>query len=377
LYADWSIGQGADTDGGAKKSALTTAAANGYSNDGVTSTVVVNIPPLTGDHVGEKGYAEVIVTCYEPRFFSKIWGTATLPVKARAVARGVKNVGSPGILVLDPTGNNSLDLTASGNVTVTNHGAVVVDSNSPNGGLTFTSTGNVTADNINLSDNVHNKSNSGGPIGTVNYNCSPTPDPLASLTEPAQPAYPPTPPSLTGLNYSTNNGVNYSGSATLDLYPGYYAGINVTGSGSVVLHDNVDGSPGIYWIGSQGFSATNAGGISGSNVLIYSNGTGNISLTGTGSVTISPPTTGPYQGISIWQERTSNKQVSITASGNMDIQGTFYAAAAKVTITNNGSLNNTIASQWIAYDLSVTGTGSMTVAYQGNPNTYKQLGLVE
>ncbi len=256
-----------------------------------TSTVTVNIPPKSGAFTGKLGYAEVLITYNPGRYFSGVLGTGSLTVTGRSVARGLYTPAEPGILVLDPTDNNTLDITASGGVTVTGGGSITVDSTSANGGLTLTSTGNATANTINLSDNTYNHSNSGNAIGTINYKQPSTPDPLALLTEPSQPNA----PSLSGAAlaaYSSNNGINYSGSTTLQLYPGYYPGLNLNGTGGVVLNDNPDGSPGIYYIGSQGLSATNSGGITGSNVMIYSAGTGNVSLTGSGNLTLSPPTTG-------------------------------------------------------------------------------------
>src|SRR5258707_902719 len=80
---------GRDPYGTAAASALDTAKANGYSNDGITSVVTVNIPPKTGDYVGKAGFAEVIVQYNLKRGFSAIWGKGTLPVTARAVASGV------------------------------------------------------------------------------------------------------------------------------------------------------------------------------------------------------------------------------------------------------------------------------------------------
>ena len=382
LFTKWNKNNGVDTSGSAQQSALTTAAANGYTNDGVSSTVTVNIPPLSGEFVKQKGYAEVLITYNQRRFFSAIWGSDALKVTARAVARGTYTPANPGILILDPTDNNTLDVTASGNVTVTNGGSIVVDSKSANGGATCTSTGNIVADTIDLSDDTYNHSNTGTLIGTINYNQPPTPDPLAGLPEPAQPPLPNLPSStlaMLGSGYSTNNGVNDSGNngSTIDLYPGYYAGIKVTGNDQIVLHDNLDGSPGIYYIGSQGLSITNAGAITGSNVMLYSNGTGNISLTGSGSMSLSPPTTGTYKGITLFQERSSNKQISITAQGNMNMSGTFYAAAAKVSITGSGNYTNTIASQWIAWQLSVTGSGNFTVDYNGLAIPVRRIQLVE
>jgi hypothetical protein len=61
--------------------------------------------------------------------------------------------------------------------------------------------------------------------------------------------------------------------------------------------------------------------MSGSNVLLYSDGTGSISLTGSGNLTLSPPTSGLYQGISLFQERSSTKQISVTAQENMNVSG--------------------------------------------------------
>jgi hypothetical protein len=379
LFTNYYTNAGADPSGTAVRSARTTAAANGFPATTVTATTWPNLyqgGPLAGTQI-PRSYVEVIINSTQQRYFSAVWGTDNLRVTARAVARGQYHPAAPGILVLDPTDNNTLDLTAAGNVTVTNGGAITVDSQSANGGATCTSTGNAVADVINLSDGVFNHSNSGTLIGQINYNVPPTPDPLAALPEPPNQPYPPTPPNLPGLNYSTSQGVNYSGTAQLDLYPGHYEGINITGSGPVVLHNNTDGSPGIYYIGSQGFSVTNAGGVTGSNVLVYSAGTGNISLTGSGSVSLTPPTTGTYQGISVFQERSSNRQINITAQGNMNIAGTFYAAGAKVSITAQGNLTNNIGSQWIAWQLAVTGTGSMTVNYNGQATPVRNIQLVQ
>ncbi len=122
---------------------------------------------------------------------------------------------------------------------------------------------------------------------------------------------------------------------------------------------------------------TSSGGISGSNVLVYSDGTGNISLTGSGNLNLTPPTSGTYQGISLFQERSSNKQISVTAQGNMSVTGTLYAAAAKVTLTGQGNYNNPFGSQWIAYQLVVTGSGSFTVDYSGLATPIRSIQLVE
>src|SRR5262249_15835390 len=91
-----------DPGGEGATAAFNTAARNGLPNDGITSNWEVNIPPATGPFVGKTGYAEVIVTYYQPRYFSSLWGTTVLPVKARAVGRGRWEGSGTGIYVLDP-----------------------------------------------------------------------------------------------------------------------------------------------------------------------------------------------------------------------------------------------------------------------------------
>ena len=59
------------------------------------------------------------------------------------------------------------------------------------------------------------------------------------------------------------------------------------------------------------------------------------------------------------------------------MSGTFYAAAAKVSITGQGNYSNSIGSQWIAYQLYVTGTGSFTVNYNGQASPQRVIQLVE
>jgi Flp pilus assembly protein TadG len=219
FYTNWKKNGGADPTGSASNSAFTTATANGYANDGTTSVVTVNIPPKTGPFTGLNGYAEVLITYNQGRLFSSIWGDAALQVNARAVARGTYVPATAGIIVLDPTDNNTLNVTATGNVTVTNGGAIDVDSKSPNGGATCSNTGNIVASNINLSDGTYNATNTGNLIGQVNYNVPPAPDPLASLPPPSIPSLPTAPAATPGLNYSTSQGVNYSGSAAFAALP--------------------------------------------------------------------------------------------------------------------------------------------------------------
>jgi hypothetical protein len=148
LYNYYSTDKGLDPTGSSQKLALSIATANGYANDGVTSTVTVNIPPKSGLFSSKSGYAEVIVSDNIPRCFSALWGSRTMTVGARTVARGKVKSPNIGFLLLDPSMKDSLSSTGGAGVTVKN-GSVIIDSNNSEA-VRFTSSGQVIASNINI-----------------------------------------------------------------------------------------------------------------------------------------------------------------------------------------------------------------------------------
>jgi hypothetical protein len=122
--------------------------------------------------------------------------------------------------------------------------------------------------------------------------------------------------------------------------------------------------PGIYYI-NGGFGDSSGANIVGNGVMIY-NASQSFSVTGNGNVTLSPMTSGPYAGITLYHNPSSNSDVSITGSGSLNITGTIYAAGSKLTVTGNGS---TIGSRSISNTLSVTGNGSLIMdsSQRGTP----------
>ena len=112
-------------------------------------------------------------------------------------------------------------------------------------------------------------------------------------------------------------------------------------------------------------------------LIYFSNG--GLNITAGGSVTLSPLQSGTYAGITIYEDRSDTSQDSITgqSTGSLNISGTVYTPAAKFTLTGSGG-NYAIGSQYIVYQLVVTGSGSFNVLYNG-PNTApnRNLYLVE
>jgi Flp pilus assembly protein TadG len=361
LYKNYRTNNGVDTSGKAATSATTTANENGYTSS--NSTITVNIPPTSGNFVGKAGYAEVIVQFNQSRYFSALWGTATLPVKARAVARGILVAGptesdsNAGILVTNTdTSKNSVTMTGGGNsggIVLSGSRAFSVNSAGATGNNNgvFNLNGNpaITAPNFLL---VSSQSNSGlgsnpgqwlsGPGNTtpsISYNQSPIaiPSRLSSLSA----------PSTAGLTTQSAGGTT--------LNPGVY-------NGGISTNSDVTLNPGIYYLNGGGLTIGGGATVDGSSgVLIYITGISGsqkaIDQDGNASLILNPIGTGTYRGISIFVDPSlSNPPVKIGGTATTNIYGTVYAPTAALSLS--GTPNGGFGSQVIVSTLQFNGNAT-------------------
>ncbi|HZU36173.1 MAG TPA: pilus assembly protein TadG-related protein [Gemmataceae bacterium] len=355
LAENYSTNHGTDPNGTAAKSAQTTAKANGFTSS--NATITVNIPPKSGPFAGNTaGYVEVIVQYNQPRLFSAIWGKSALPVAARAVARGQSSQKDIAMLVLDPNKQGAIGLTGNGKVVA--GGMIVVDSTS-SGAISLTGNANVSAPTVDIVGSPGISSTGHGSVtGSVNAGSSSMSDPLSSL-----PA-----PSLSSLTVQSSSQLTIRGTQTLN--PGVYVGgISASSQANVTLN------AGIYYMEGGGLSLGGQASVTGNGVMIYNDGGGAISLSGGGSLTLTPPTSGTYAGITIYQNRTSTTAISITGNGSTNVQGTIYAADANINLRGGGGLDangnplDSLASQVIADSISITGNGSFSVGGSNSNST--------
>jgi Flp pilus assembly protein TadG len=319
LYNNYTANQGVDVNGTAKQAALSLASANGYTNDGVNSTVTVNIPPLSGSYLGKAGYAEVNVQFNEPRAFSAIFGSGKIPVTFRAVAGG--SPGGIGILILDPSSTDTCEI--DGTLNINGNGDIVVNS-TDSAAVRLYDTGKITAKNISVagSPGVQNNVGSGALNATVTTGATALADPLASIPEPTP----------SGTNYGS---VTVSGGT---IQPGIYTSINIAAGANVTM------APGVYYLSSAGgysdlggifsfFSGVagitvNSGAtLTGNGVMIYNQSGDNLDFYNAGAVNLTPPTSGTYKGISLFQPRSDTTEMHLISSSNVTISGTLYAPA--------------------------------------------------
>jgi hypothetical protein len=340
---------------GASDAARDTLDEQGYSSASC-EVRTVNIPATSSNPRlnGSPGTIEVLVTHWQPRAFSALWGSGNLRVTARAVAR-VRNFSQGnGILILEESDNQALYGRGGGTLQV-HEGGVVVNSTGTQAAQTdgvvtvlaatsFDITGDYTGSRYFYTP--HPAAGSAVPYtGTV-----PVPDPLRDLPEPNPLDYPlRTPPPNSGPSGSV-----------ITLQPGRYTSrLFYDGPRTIALQ------PGIYYL-EQGIGLQGQVQLTGTEVMLFNAGSGsnNINLGGQGTWSLTPPTSGTYAGISIYQSRNTASQETtaiLRGNGGSGVLGTIYTPTTKARLTGNGT--QTLGSQFIARTLELDGQGNFTVNY--------------
>jgi Flp pilus assembly protein TadG len=351
LFRSYPDYHGVDADGSAANAATSIAALNGFSNDGTTSVVTVRTAPDTysgGPNAGmplPSGYVEVSVQYNQKRYFSAILGKEDIPVQARAVARGQWEAADVAVHVLDL--HESASLTSTGESSVTVSGAKIIVNSDASSAATSTG-GTITAPTMDITGGSSVSGSKGGFNAEINYGVPPEPDPLRNIPE----------PKANGYSLQSNAPVHFS-DGTRSLQPGTYrGGISVSGKGTLDL------APGVYYMDGGGFSFSGQGNLSAEGVMIFSapeRSSDTVSITGTGSIIISPPTSGIYKGLTLFQARYSPNTMSVSGGGYMDISGTFYTANGTLQVGGGG--DSKIGSQYVSRFLSIVGGGGLFIDY--------------
>jgi hypothetical protein len=102
-------------------------------------------------------------------------------------------------------------------------------------------------------------------------------------------------------------------------------------------------------------------------VMLYNAGSGSsngIDLTGQGEWSLSPPQSGTYQGISIFQSRNTadtSTPTKLAGNGGSGVTGTIYTPTTPTTLSGNGT--QVLGSQFIGRTLEMSGNGNFTINY--------------
>lgn len=305
---------------------------NGFTEGGSNSIKITadNTSPAPGaPNVSVMYWAQASVTTRQPQLFSAIFSSSGMFTGATATAALVsKGTPSGCIYVLNATAQRALDVEGSEIQTTcgiyvnsSNSVALYIGGNPPGGANTPA----ISASSTSIVGNYQN-----GGQGTI----VPSPltgqtavtDPLASLAEPTV--------------GSTCNETNYNWSqGTTTLSAGTYCGgIHISG-GTVTF------GAGQYILVGGGLTIDSANTtVTGSGVSFYNTSSssysyGTLTISGEPSVTFSAPTSGTYEGIFWFTDRsqTSTSQNQINGSTIASIQGTIYMPTVPLLYTGESS----------------------------------------
>ena len=362
-------------EGGSTSSATAAAfeyaQANGYPAEAVT----VNIPPSSGEHVGDTDFVEVIVQDDLPTFFIHVLTSGGASAQGRAVGGTPVYPAPYAVVVLEESNCDAFRVGGNASMTLVG-GGIMVNSSCPSDALSKSGSGDLLVEG---SIDVYGGSVIGG-SGTV----SPDPrsvgwtveDPLASVPPPAR-TLPPAPGSPgTPENPQT---WRYNNSAGLTLWPGtYYGGFSSNCVCTITL------MPGTYVMSGGGFTKGGGANFVGDGVTIYvttnpteSSGDGGpepFSMTGTGVLDLSPPTSGIYQGITLWQDVVITDDISMTGSNDF-LSGVLYAPGAELDISGDSQFGTV---QLIVNEFRLSGNAPLDLTYgEFRPFEAPDVALVE
>lgn len=309
LFAKYTKNVGVDADGEARATALAIAQAHGFGNSSA-STVTVNIPPVSGAYAGDAGFVEVLIESRLPRTFSHVFASSSLRVQARAVGAGTMVAGKASALVLEPKKKEPLKLKGkSSSFDVA--GKVIVNSNNKKA-VKVSKKSQLVAEQLLVTGQIPKKSRP-WIDADISTGVPPTPDPYASLPAPAKDKK-----VLDAKSFRST--VNKQ--EVYNLQPGTYKELKFD------KNDKVRMAPGVYFVEKQ-VKFRDQSSLEALGVMIY-NAKSSFKLETTGSVRLTPPTSGTYEGISIFQAREKKSKVEFKKNGNYEISGVIYAPNGEV-----------------------------------------------
>ncbi len=140
----------------------------------------------------------------------------------------------------------------------------------------------------------------------------------------------------------------------------YCGGIITSGTETITLN------PGLYIIKS-GITESGTPTFTGSGVTLYFN-TGGITGSGTGGFTLSAPTSGTWQGVALYEDRSDSSGITLSGSTGTQISGLVYMPKGNLTYSGYSGTSGVITTL-VVNAITFSGTSyiqqAATTAYGG------------
>lgn len=328
--------------------AINSAAQNGYNNDGVSNTVLVQVPPANGPHAGDIEYIQVVIVSHVRTYISTVIGRSEIINKVDAVSRSkpseqkqLLNGTALVSLASDSNCSNKRAFWIKGNANLDiSGGGIFVNSNNQNCALTQNGNGSIHI-------------TGGGSINVVGGATLEKPQLLAPNISIGAVAYGYPPPFFLPNVDCEGNTAEISEDGT-SMSPGTWDD-SFPPEGVTTLE------PGIYCLG-KGMKVT--GTLQGDDVVFYVK-SGDVEITNGANFKVNAPTDGDYSGLLFFLPMANNGKVMLSGDSQSELTGTILAPASPITINGNPSGLN-FFSQIIGYTIEVD--GKVKVTYNASQN---------
>ena len=315
--------------------AITTASTSGASSNGwhsAAGTITVHNPPQSGSNQNSNS-VEVLLTENEPRFFTALFVSGTVPISVRAVGKYTPS-SSACMLALDRHAQNAMQFW--GNTNATFVGCQTVSDSDASNALSVGGSADVhvpcaeTVGGDVVTSGLHLTS-----CGSVKNNAPYVADPFASVAAPPV------------------------GSCGTVSGPGTYCG-GLTFQGTQNL------SPGIYVVNGGTLKFNANANITGSGVTFYLTNGATLDMNGNATVNIAAPTSGTYSGLLFYGDRTQATAVNkINGDASSLLTGTLYFPSQEVEFLGNFSGAGG-CTQVVADTILYTGSSQFTTNCTGS-----------
>ena len=296
--------------------------ANGFEHAVDSTTVTVHYPPISGNHIGNMRFVEVVVEHPAPTWFMSLFGKDSVDVKSRAVAGAGAN-GKACVYVLDPDMGSALQMQSGAKLDATC--GIIVNSSDAEA-VKMQSSSSVKATSVSITGGYQLSGATIDPIPVTGV--PPAPDPLAYLT----------PPSTIGCDVT---GFSQNGGA-VTINPGVYCkGMKLVNGAVVSLN------PGMYVIKGGGIDMQSGAILQGTGVTFFiTEGAGFpygvISMQSGTVMRLKAPTEGPYAGILFYQDPTAGtplKSHHFESDASGDLAGALYFPTQQVKLQSSAALD--------------------------------------
>jgi Flp pilus assembly protein TadG len=333
----------------AQSAGFAATTANGYANGTVvrfptgTDTVSVTVnttTPIDAVVPAIPGFAEVIVTAPNPTYFMSLFKYNGIKVSARAVAgRGTtENC----VYLLGKTGT---DFSNSGTINL--------------GSSATTRCGLI--DNSGYSNNGTVNALSIGVVGGVSSRGSGTPTPAAGIAPSGDPLNL-NPPGTSGC---TNLIIGSGG--TRNVPGGCYSRLEISASGATVRFNGTYSFTGPFIVDSRLTGVSLQTG-TGSATFYFANSSASITFNSLPIIQLSAPTSGPLNGILIYQSTSDTNTLPIEGAPGSSLQGIIYAPNAAVDLSNASGMS--LSTSFVVNQLTNSGSSITLQDYlQINPSS--------